>query len=801
VKHLNLRSSTINWIKSLFKKRRTKYIIVLTLLFFWFWFSLPKHLFIAPSCTVLDDNSGQLLGARIADDGQWRFPFHNEIPQKFTKAIIQYEDKYFYHHLGVNPVSMIRALIIDIKARRIVSGGSTLSMQLARLSRKRRSRSLWGKIVEVFMALRIECSYSKKEILAMYASNAPFGGNVVGLEAASWRYFGRSSFQLSWAESATLAVLPNSPALIYPGKNQLLLKRKRDRLLDHLRNAGAIDSVSCALAKSEALPGKPYPLPRIAPHLLTRVYNDGLKGKWITSTIDKRLQQHMMNVVEHHHALLKENQINNAAALVLDVETGNVLAYVGNTENPNHPEHGGDVDVITAPRSTGSILKPFLFAAMLNEGEILPATLVPDIPTQIAEYAPKNYNLTFDGAVPAKRALARSLNIPAVRMLHEFKVERFHYLLKKVGMSTLTFPPDHYGLSLILGGAEGSLWDLCGMYASMARTLNHFGGFSGKYLVSDFHPPYYISPDKKNKKEKIIYDESSCLNASSIWLTFEAMVEVSRPDEESAWNEYVSAGRIAWKTGTSFGFRDGWAIGCTPRYIVGVWTGNANGEGRPGLTGIATAAPIMFDIFDQIKSSDWFDQPYDEMVRIPVCKESGYRASDICENKDSVWIPLAGMKTLPCPYHRIIHLDAGGQWRVNDQCERINTMIHRSWFVLPPVMEWYYKSKNPSYKMLPPFRSDCETAIVIRSMDLIYPRQFSKIYVPVEIDGTPGKAVFEAAHRNPDETIYWHLDKEFIGSTRKFHQMAVNPSVGEHLITLVDEKGETLEHRFEVIKK
>jgi penicillin-binding protein 1C len=235
--------SVINSIKNIFKKKRVKYIFIFIVLFCLFWSFLPSHLFTAPVCTVLEDRSGQLLGARIADDGQWRFPSRNDVPEKFCKAIIHYEDKHFYRHWGVNPFSLSRALIQNVRAAKIVSGGSTLTMQVARLSRKRRSRSLWGKIIEIFMATRIEFSYSKEKILALYASHAPFGGNVVGLEAASWRYFGRSASQLSWAEAATLAVLPNSPSLIYPGKNQLQLKRKRDRLLNGLKETGTIDSV------------------------------------------------------------------------------------------------------------------------------------------------------------------------------------------------------------------------------------------------------------------------------------------------------------------------------------------------------------------------------------------------------------------------------------------------------------------------------------------------------------------------------------------------------------------------------
>jgi penicillin-binding protein 1C len=765
----------------------------------WYWLALPSPLFTTPTSTVLEDNDGKLMGAKIADDGQWRFPNTENVPDKFAKALVQFEDRQFYNHPGVNVAAFTRAMYQNITKGKVVSGGSTLTMQVIRLARKGRSRTFYEKFIEFIMATRLELSYSKKEILGLYASNAPFGSNVVGLDAAAWRYFGRSAEQLSWAEAATLAILPNSPSLIYPGKNQERLKTKRDRLLDRLRDAGEIDAETCELSKQEPLPGKPYPIPQNSPHLLTRVLREGMKGQLIRTTVDGQLQERVTEIIEKHHRTLKANEIHNAAALVLDVQTGNVIAYVGNTQNPGHPEHGSDVDVITAPRSTGSILKPFLYASMLTEGELLPNSLVPDIPTQIGGYAPKNYNLTYDGAIPAKRALARSLNVPAVRMLQNFGLEKFHYNLKRMGMTTLRRPAEHYGLSIILGGAEGKLWDLAGIYASMARTLNNYPKYNGKYNRKDFHPANFVKPEEK-EDETEGEDDWSFIDAASIYLTFEAMVEVARPDEEQSWREYTSSSKIAWKTGTSFGYRDGWAIGVTPKYVVAVWVGNADGEGRPGLVGLSTAAPVMFDIFSALKPAKWFSAPYDEMEKIPVCRQSGCRATDLCDPVDTMWVQKAGLRTKPCQYHRLVHLDASGKYRVTSDCEDVNSMLHRSWFVLPPAQEWYYKSKNPTYQELPPFREDCAGGN-ISSMELIYPKQLSQIYIPVELDGTMGKVVFEVAHRRPNATIHWHVDDEYAGSTSSIHQLGLSPDEGPHILTLVDENGETLSQKFEVVSK
>ncbi|HTF06514.1 MAG TPA: penicillin-binding protein 1C, partial [Bacteroidia bacterium] len=472
---------TWDWFVAFIKTKKGKWITAFLILLTVWWFCLPAKLFSDPTSTVLLDRDGKLLGAKIANDGQWRFPERTTVPYKFAQCLIQFEDRQFYKHPGVNPVAIFRAVKQNVSNSKVVSGGSTITMQVIRMSRKNPPRTVWQKSIEIVMATRLEASYSKEAILAMYASNAPFGSNVVGIDAASWRFFGRSPEKLSWAESATLAVLPNAPSLIYPGKNQERLKDKRDRLLQRLVEAGIIDQPTCDLAVQEPLPGAPYPLPRLAPHLLDRASKDGHDGEIVESTIDLNLQERVNGVVQRHHSRLRANQIHNAAAIVIDVKTGEALAYVGNTSVPDgfavagtSDDHGYDVDVVNAPRSTGSILKPYLYCGMLTDGQLLPNTLVADVPTDIAGYNPENFDLAYDGVVPAHRALARSLNVPAVKMLQQYRVERFHNLLNKIGLTTVTRSPEDYGLSLILGGAEGKLWDLAGAYASMARTLNRY---------------------------------------------------------------------------------------------------------------------------------------------------------------------------------------------------------------------------------------------------------------------------------------------------------------------------------------
>lgn len=748
-----------------------------------YYFCLPRQLFKDPTATVITSANNELLGAMIAEDGQWRFPQNDTIPEKFKTCILQFEDEYFFQHPGFNPVSIVKAFRDNLSSGGVKRGGSTITQQVIRLSRKGPPRTYLEKIKEIILATRLEFRASKEKILAYYSSNAPFGGNVVGLDAASWRYFNREASELSWAENATLAVLPNAPSLIYPGKNQEQLIKKRNHLLEKLLRQEVIDSLTYQLSIVEGLPQKPYPLPQIAPHLLQRVTQTH-SGKYVQTTVKKPIQEQVNRIVYNHYNTLKQNEIYNAAVLVLEVKTRKVLAYVGNT--PTDKDHEKDVDVIDKPRSTGSILKPFLYAAMLDAGDLLPHTLVADVPTQYGSYNPENYDKQYDGAVPASRALSRSLNVPSVRMLQEFGLDRFHHYLKALHLRDLQYNANHYGLSLILGGAESNLWDLCKSYAALASTLNHFSQTSSEYFTNEFCEPLYIAEDLVDFGPRT--SDKTLFDAASVYLTFESLKEVNRPEGNENWEFYDSSKQIAWKTGTSFGFRDAWAIGATKDYVVGVWVGNADGEGRPGLVGVQTAAPILFDVFDVLPNSDWFSKPFDEMQEVEICSESGHRASPNCPHTQSKFIQVAGLKTAPCPYHVLVHLDRNEQYQVNSSCEDLNNMVHKSWFVLPPLMEYYYKAQNPFYKPLPPFRSDClgENNIV---MEFIYPKENNTIFLPKDFDGQTNDLILKVAHSKPETLVFWYLDERYLGSTKDIHEFAMQPKQGEHVITVVDAFG------------
>ena len=746
-----------------------------------------------PLSTVVFDRKGELLGARVAADGQWRFPGNGSVPEKIKKATIAFEDRYFYFHPGFNPVSLVRAMWLNLKKGRIVSGGSTITMQTVRLSRKGRPRSLREKIAELVLAVRLELSRSKNEILCLYTENAPYGGNVIGIDAAAWRYFGTSGQNLSWAEAATLTVLPNSPALIHPGRNRGRLLKKRNALLRRLYEQGLIDRVTMELACTEPIPERPVPMPKRAPQLLDRLSKE--KPGDYRTTLDGELQDRCAEILFKHHHLLQFNGIHNAAVLVAEVETGNIIVYLGNTGTGDGNEFGSEVDIIRSLRSTGSILKPFLYAAMLDDAKLLPNSLVADIPVNLSGFAPRNFNGEYEGAVPASQALSRSLNVPAVQMLRDYGTERFRSLLRDLGMTSLVHPADYYGLSLILGGAEGSLEEITSMYADLSRVLNHYEK-TRLYFSSDFRPLNLVYG--KETLPGTGKEEADRVSASALWVTYQAMNEINRPEEESGWKYFGSSRRIAWKTGTSFGFRDGWAIGTSPGYVAGVWVGNADGEGRPGLTGISAAAPVLFDIFGLLPESGWFAAPLDELVPAVVCRQSGYLAGPLCSIRDTVKIPASGIHSPVCPFHQIIHLTPDGQYRVNSNCAESGNMIHEPWFILPPVQEWYYRKKHSGYRMMPPFRKDCAPTAE-GYMGLVYPAEKARIFIPVELKGNKGRVVFEAVHRYQDALIFWHLDGKFMTCTRNIHQVELYPDPGKHTLVLVDENGEELVRHFTIV--
>lgn len=743
---------------------------------------VPRPLFQTPTSTVITDCHGELIGARISADQQWRFPQSDSISKKFEECIIAFEDHRFRYHLGIDLISISRAIVHNLKQGYVAEGGSTLTMQVARMARGNQRRTITQKFIEALWALDIELTYSKNEILQMYASNAPFGGNTVGIDAASWRYFGRDAHNLSWAENATLAVLPNAPSLIHLSRNREALRQKRDVLLRRLYDQGTITEQEYALALSEPLPEAPLPIPNHAPHLLAQLGRQH-SGELTQCTVDLHLQSLVQQIADRYSTTYKANFISDVGIVVADVETGQVLAYVGNSSQQTSTSQ---VDNIMSQRSTGSLLKPFLYAAMLSDGVITPKMIFADTPLNLNGFMPVNFSKSYQGIVPADEAVTRSLNVPLVRMLSKYGIGRFMTVLRGLGMTTLYFDEDHYGAAIILGGAEGTLWDLTGMYASLSRFLNHYTASGRQSGRNDLHPLSLLPPEQQPKPCK---ETSDLLSAASIWCAYQAMSALNRPEEEADWQNFSTMKRVAWKTGTSWGARDAWSIGTTSRYAVGVWVGNSSGEGRAGLTGVGFAAPIMFDVYTLLENSQWFDQPAPEMQSVEICRHSGHIASSLCADKETQLIPRSCIGSPACPYCRLVHLSADRQWQVNSSGESVSNILTESRFVLPPTQEYYYASHTAAYQSLPPLRPDCQSEKKDH-FSIVSPEHGTTVVLPRNFGGKNEKLVLKVACRDPEATLFWHLDDCYIGETHGgHHELAASPIVGQHWLTVVDEHG------------
>jgi len=803
---------------------------LLAALFLW---GPPAARFPDELSTAVYDRRGELLGAAVSPGGFWRFPAGGRPPEKYVAALVAYEDKRFFSHPGVDPSAIVRALRQNARAGRIVSGGSTISMQAARLARPGSPRTLPEKAAEAWLALRLEFLRGKRGVLALYAENAPFGGNVVGLEAASFRYFGRAPALLSWAEAATLAVLPNAPSAAHPGRNRELLLAKRDALLARLAERGALGGEELSLALAEPLPPEPFDLPDLAPQLVDRFRETpsrrgGGGPRRVETTVDAALQEGVAAIVRRRSERLAAGGVYNAACLVARIDTGEVLAYVANSglapgagadSGASLASRGYAMDLIRAPRSSGSLLKPFLYAAALDAGAIGPRSLLADIPTRYGSYGPENASGGYSGAVRADEALARSLNVPFVRLLGSFGAPRFHALLSSTGMTTLTRPPEDYGLSLILGGAEVTLWEMAGRFAALARSAAGLrpagpGGAERQY--------FDLGLTRRELAARKALPDPFSLGAAA--LTLEALSRVARPEEEAAWEDFASARRISWKTGTSFGFRDAWAIGVDGvgadadggGCVVAVWAGNADGTGRPGLKGSAAAAPILFEVFDLLETgglpgdgagggvgnapdSRRAEERPAAFREVEACADSGWAAGPDCPRVATERVPAQARSLPPCPFCRTVALSADGAYRVRAEDEPPGTVRLEKRFVLSPAMERYYRAGHLEYRPLPPWRPGSAAGRAEETLSILVPEEGASLYLPIEITGRPGALVMSAAHRDAGTTLYWHLDGAYVGATSGEHRLEIRPGQGSHVVTVVDGEGREASRRFEVL--
>lgn len=778
---------------SLKKKLVFAFVLIGIAIAIWY-VSLPKDLFEVPLSCVVKDSEGNLLGAQIADDGQWRFPYEEEIPEAFAVSIVHFEDEYFFRHPGVNPISISKAFISNLssKSRR---GGSTLTQQVIRLSRKNKQRSYLEKLKELFLATRLEARLSKNEILQLYANHAPFGGNVVGLEAASWRYYGIQPSELTWGQASALAVLPNAPSLIYPGKNEEILLQKRNRLLQKLFQKNIIDEDTYQLSLLENLPSKAYPIPNHAFHWTEWVCKQ--EGKTLVqSSLSGDLQHKVNRIVSEQHARLSQNNIQNLSVLVVENSTRKVLAYVGNQLDETTAFRY--VDMVQAKRSTGSTLKPFLYAKSVQEGTIFPQSILQDIPIGYRGYRPKNFSEQFYGIVPANEALSRSLNVPFVNLLYQYRVPSFYEDLKSMGITHLNHPASHYGLSLILGGAEVNLWEMTQAYVNFSSIYFDYIAHSAQYREQPIYPLNYL--DETMQMEDDFEFLPSLFDASSVYFSLKAMTQVQRPEAFDSSIFLGDSDQIAWKTGTSFGFKDAWSIGMNATHTVAVWVGNADTEGRPNLTGIRAAAPVMFEVFNLLpKEKEWLQPPYDDLVKEEICAFSGNKATDHCENKRLDFVPAHQKNKTMCSRCVKLDVDKKLQFQVNRNCYPQENIKRQHYVLLSPV-EVFYTSLE-KIALPPPFHPDCLEEVQATPMEFIFPRKGEVVFLPKSFDEKVQEIAIQLAHLDENEQVFWYLDKEYITSTKGIHELSLPLQKGNYVLSVVDTKGNSLSQQLEVVTR
>ncbi|MFW6162381.1 MAG: penicillin-binding protein 1C, partial [Planctomycetota bacterium] len=553
------------------------------------------------------DRAGDVLRPFTGPDDCWAFwTGLEEVSPRLVEATIAVEDQRFRSHPGVDPLAVLRAVGQNVRHRRIVSGASTITMQVIRLLTPR-PRTLRSKVIEAFRAVQLERRASKEAILEHYLNRAPYGGNLLGAEAASLAWFGKHACDLSLAEAALLAGLPQAPSRLRPDRHPERAKARRDHVLERMAACGFVSDEHLRVARRQPVAVRRSPFPFEAPHF-ARLVRRRYPGRGeLHGTLDRRVQRLAEETVREAVAALRPEGVTNAAVVVIENRTAAVRAMVGSCDF--HAEaDDGQVNGAVAPRSPGSALKPFTYALAFQRGLATPDTVLADVPASYTGYEPENYDHAFRGPVPAAEALRDSLNVPAVRLLAQVGHRPLHRFLRRLGLATLTRPADHYGLALTLGSTEVTLLELTSAYATLARL--------------GVHRPYRLLETEPVPEGRRVLD------AGAAWLVADALCEAdplagARSDDEL---------RMAWKTGTSYGHRDAWTVAFTPAYTVGVWVGNFDGRPSGALVGIRAAAPVARTLMDRIAGeagSPWFERPPSVATR-PVCPVSGLPPEPHC---------------------------------------------------------------------------------------------------------------------------------------------------------------------------
>ena len=744
-------------------KRLKKFVIFIITLFLLLFIYLikiyisynPKELVenINYSQVVLD-RRGVILSVFLNDKEEFHLKYDGEIPETLKTAVINYEDKKFYSHLGVDYPRIVKSFFNNLFGGKKM-GASTISMQVVKVLEPAK-RTYFNKLIEIVKAYKLENEFSKEEILKIYLNNAPYGSNIVGYSTAIKMYFNKNVNDLSYAEASLLAVLPNSPGILNLKKNNDKLEAKRNRLLKTLLDRNLIDERQYKFSLLEKFPTKIYYYDKKAPQFSIFLKNK-YKDKIIKSTLDYKLQKKIEQIVFEYSSSMKNIGINNAAVLVLNNKTKEVLAYVA-SQDFNDKKNNGEIDGLQAKRAPASLLKPFLFALSIDEGLIVPDSIYPDVPIYFGNFYPKNSNNKFTGMVRIEEALTKSLNIPFVKLLSDYGVDKFYYFLEdndKYPESSF----DKFGLSLILGTREMRAVDIAKLYMGLAN----YGEISDlKYVLDEDQPKTHKGFSK-----------------GASYITLDTLTRVVRPGNE---NLYTRERPISWKTGTSYGMKDAWSVGVSPDYTVLVWLGNFNQKPIFSLSGVETAGNLLFRIFNVVDlHSKTFEKPVNDLKEIEIDEKTGYRKFYEVESKKVLYPKDAKLLRIS-PYYKKIFVDEN-----NIEIDSRNSNFDKR--IEKIVIEYPIEVAN--YYFLNGVKEN-------KSVKIAYPSQDLKIFVPRDFDGY--KKISVKLYNPNNEFVYWYIDESYIGFSNESEKF-LELDAGEHKLTIVTEDGKTDEVKFKINKR
>ena len=735
--------------------------------------------------TVVLDRTGEPLRVFLGkDDSRLFWVRLEDINPRVIQATVAVEDERFFQHAGVDPVAVGRACLSNLSSGRVVSGASTVTMQIMRMA-GRRPRTVWSKMIEAFRALQLEERLSKNEILELYLNLAPYGGNLVGVEAASLRYFGKHACDLTLDESALLAGLPQSPARLRPDRHAHRARVRRDHVLRRMRTCGYVGEEELAVARS-----RPVRLTRCgsafeAPHFTRMVRNRRPGEAALRTTLDRAVQAAAEAALRERVGRLRGAGISNGAVVVIENETAAVRALVGSCDFFSEDD-AGQVNGALAARSPGSTLKPFTYALAFEDGMITPASVLADVPLSVSGYEPENYDRRFRGPVSVREALTLSLNVPAVRLLRRVGQARVYRLLKSLGISTLSKPPGHYGLSLVLGSAEANLLELTNAYAALARL-----GIYRAYRLLE------TEPMERGRR---------ALSKAAAYLTADVLKDTKRLNGRGLWRSAKGQIRMAWKTGTSWGHRDAWTIAYTPEYTVGVWLGNFDGAPGRGLVGRDAAAPVAARIMEQLyatRAPTWYARP-DSVCERKVCRLSGMALGRHC----GAWatdLCIRGCSSeRPCSVHVAARIDEATGTCLCACCSkgrRYAVRVVESW---PVDLAAWFEHTGQKRPLKPAHfwgcsRGGCagrgprvlspngrETYVVEREGR---PHPPSAVAVPL-LRRTGRKILLKAA--GDSRRLYWFVDGALFTSTAPMGSAFWAPRRGNHTVVCSDEGGRSV---------